>query len=131
MLGNGTLDGALVQGPTRVPARKEPVGGPVHAPVGAKCVEEHRRQHRLPLHIALAVPDADDAPGAIDIGHTQMERLGDPEPSAVERHGDGPVGERRDPGRPGTGSEAQRFSSTGTLCVIGPHPGEVAAAMNP
>jgi len=96
--GDGPLHGALVEGTSRVAARKQPVGGPMHAPVAAKRMEQERREHRLTLHIALAVTDHDDPPSAVDVAHAKMERLGDPEPGAVERHGDGALLERREPG---------------------------------
>jgi len=100
--GDGPLHGALVEGATRVAARKQPVGGPMQAPVAAKRIEQERREHRLALHIALAVADHDDPPGAVDVTEAKMEGLRDPEPGAVEGHGDGALFERGESGeKPG------------------------------
>src|SRR5260370_20297182 len=69
-------------------AGEEPGSGSVAFPVGAKQVEQSWREHYLAILAALCLTDTDDLPLAVDIGHPQVDDLGNPQAGRIDGHED-------------------------------------------
>src|SRR5580704_15489943 len=69
-------------------AGEEPGGGSIGFPVAAEQVEQSRREHYLAILAALSLADTDDLPLAVDIGHQQVDDLGNPQAGRIDGHED-------------------------------------------
>src|SRR6202040_2777108 len=55
--------------------RKQPTLRPPHLPPGSQQIEEMRRQHHKAILAALALLDADDHAGAVDVANLERDDL--------------------------------------------------------
>jgi hypothetical protein len=68
-----------------IPSGKEINRRPSEPPIGAQDAEELRRQHNIAVFRALAMPNQDHAPGAVDVRHSEPRDLRGPEPRRIGR----------------------------------------------
>ena len=88
----GGLHGAGGQMQMRTPRGKQPGGaGAQDAKVGAKDFQQTGGEHGVAVFAALAMLDADEFAGTVDIGDFEGDGLGDAEPGSVAGQQDGAV----------------------------------------
>src|ERR1700733_635281 len=81
-----SCDGAIC-----VPAWKEPVGGPLPAPVRSEHVAERLRQHHLPILVAFTAANPDGVSFSVQVGYLQAGHFRYAESSPVHSGQNGPV----------------------------------------
>jgi len=74
-----------------VPAWKEPVGGPLPAPVRGQQFAERFGQHHLSVLVAFTTPNPDHVSFSIEVAHLQIGHFRYAESRAVHRGQHGPV----------------------------------------
>src|SRR5262245_22506751 len=72
---------------------EEPVGGPFPSPICGKHLAQGLRQHHLPILVAFAAADPDDAAFTVQVGYLQVGYFRDAEPCAVHRGQNRPMAE--------------------------------------
>jgi hypothetical protein len=80
------LDGAESDRPVG-PASGEEVGrGPFGRPVGPEHVQQARGEHDVAVLASLALADADDHAGAVDVLEAEVGDLGEPQAGGIGGH---------------------------------------------
>ena len=75
----------------RAGAGKEPMPGPFHLPPVAEDGQQLRREHHVAVLLSFAVGDPQHHPSAVDVGHREVQSLGDAQARGVAGGQDGAV----------------------------------------
>src|SRR5207245_5458601 len=87
----GLFDGGPCERVVWSIAGKQPGGGSAQAPPVPQDLEQFRREHHIPIPLALALLNADHHALTVEIAWAEPDRFRDPESGGVARREDGAV----------------------------------------
>jgi hypothetical protein len=70
-------------------AGKQPISGPVKAPIGAQLLQQTRRKQRMPVLFAFALNDTNLVPITEEVSEAELTGLADPQSGRIHRHEQG------------------------------------------